>query len=165
MAMEEKQLLLKDLCARLPYGVKYCRYSWNYEWDQEMPVVEILEDIDKDGYINYRKVYKVEDIKPYLRPMESMTEEDLISYANYDFANDDTYKIVDYRCPPGRGFINLYCSSIRHPEERPVIFQRTRTSPLENWRGIDWLNEHHFDYRNLIKMGLAIKAPDGMYNF
>lgn len=73
-------MLLKDLCARLPYGVKYCRDSWNYEWDQEMPVIEVLEDIDKEGYINYRKVYKVWDIKPYLRPMSSMTEDEKYIY-------------------------------------------------------------------------------------
>ena len=41
-----------------------------------MSVVEALEDIDKDGYINGTKVYKVWDIKPYLRPMSSMTEEE-----------------------------------------------------------------------------------------
>ena len=29
---------------------------------------------------------------------------------------------------------------------------------------IDWLNIHHFDYRGLIKEGLALVAPDGMYN-
>lgn len=80
MIQEEKQLLLKDLSARLPYGVKYCRDSWNYEWDQEMSVVEVLEDIDKDSYINYYKVYKVDDIKPYLRPMSSMTEEEVEKY-------------------------------------------------------------------------------------
>jgi len=76
MTQEDKELLLKDLCARLPYGVKFVRESWNYEWDQEMSVVEILEDIDKDGYINHTKVYTVEEIKPYLRPMESMTEDE-----------------------------------------------------------------------------------------
>ena len=27
----------------------------------------------------------------------------------------------------------------------------------------DWLNAHHFDYRNLIEKGLALEAPDGMY--
>ncbi len=80
MTREEKQILLKDLSARLPYGVKYCRDSWNYEWDQEMSVVEVLEDIDKDGYINYHKVYKVDDIKPYLRPMSSMTGSERIIY-------------------------------------------------------------------------------------
>ena len=76
MTQEDKQLLLKDLCARLPYGVKFLRESWNYELDQELSVIEILEDIDKDGYINNTKVYTVEDIKPYLRPKSSMTEEE-----------------------------------------------------------------------------------------
>ena len=28
----------------------------------------------------------------------------------------------------------------------------------------DWLNAHHFDYRGLIEKGLALEAPDGMYN-
>ena len=72
---ENKELVLKDLCARLPYGIKFLRESWNYEWDQELSVIEVLEDIDKDGYINNTKVYEVGDIKPYLFPMSSMTEE------------------------------------------------------------------------------------------
>ena len=75
MTQEHKELLFKDLCARLPYGIKFLRESWNYEWDQELSVIEILEDIDKDGYINKAKVYNVEDIKPYLFPLSSMTEE------------------------------------------------------------------------------------------
>lgn len=76
MTQEEKQLLLKDLCVRLPYGVKFLRESWNFEWDQEMSVIEVLENIDKDGYINHTMIYRVEDIKPYLRPLSSMTEEE-----------------------------------------------------------------------------------------
>ena len=75
MTQEHKELLFKDLCARLPYGIKFLRESWNFEWDQELSVIEILEDIDKDGYINKTKVYNVEDIKPYLFPLSSMTEE------------------------------------------------------------------------------------------
>ena len=71
----DKELLLKDLCARLPFGIKFLRESWNFETDQELSVIEVLEDIDKDGYINNTKVYKVEDIKPYLFPLSSMTEE------------------------------------------------------------------------------------------
>ena len=71
----DKELLLKDLCARLPYGIKFLRESWNFETDQELSVIEVLEDIDKDGYINNTKVYKVEDIKPYLFPLTSITEE------------------------------------------------------------------------------------------
>lgn len=85
MTREDKKLLLKDLCARLPYGVKFLRESWNYEWDQELSVIEVLEDIDKDGFINNTKVYTVEDIKPYLRPMSSMTENERKEYNEYLF--------------------------------------------------------------------------------
>lgn len=28
---------------------------------------------------------------------------------------------------------------------------------------IDWLLAHHFDYRGLIPMGLALEATEGMY--
>ena len=84
MTKEEKELLLKDLSARLPYGVKFLRESWNYEWNQELSVIEVLEDIDKDGYINNTKVYTIEDIKPYLRTMSSMTEEEYNEYRNID---------------------------------------------------------------------------------
>ena len=75
MTQNDKDLLLKDLCARVPYGVKYMRYSWDYDTDQELPVIETLECADKDGYINHRRVYTVDDIKPYLFPLSSMTEE------------------------------------------------------------------------------------------
>ena len=75
MTQEDKELLFKDLCARLTFGIKFLRESWNFETDQELSVIEVLEDIDKDGYINNTKVYKVEDIKPYLFPLTSITEE------------------------------------------------------------------------------------------
>lgn len=94
MDEENKNLLLKDLCARLPYGVKFLRESWNYEWDQEMSVIEVLEDVDKDGYINNAKVYNVEDIKPFLRPMSSMTDEEHEEYRKYvKEVNGFTYNI------------------------------------------------------------------------
>lgn len=105
MTQEDKELLLKDLCARLPYGIKFLRESWNYEWDQELSVIEVLEDIDKDGYINRTKVYNVEDIKPYLRPMSSMTEEEKeeycqlqqrIIYNSKGVVNEDVTKYINY---------------------------------------------------------------------
>ena len=97
MPQEHKELLLKDLCARLPYGVKFLRESWNYEWDQELSVIEVLEDIDKDGYINNTKVYNVEDIKPYLFPLSSMTEEQEKEWL-YTLSSDYhiTYDTVDW---------------------------------------------------------------------
>ena len=93
----DKELLLKDLCARLPYGIKFLRESWNYEWDQELSVIEVLEDIDKDGYINNTKVYDVGDIKPYLFPMSSMTDEQKQEYLHITerWMHESSYSIGD----------------------------------------------------------------------
>ena len=97
MTQEDKELLLEDLRAILPYGIKFLRESWNYEWDQELSVIEVLEDIDKDGYINNTKVYNVEDIKPYLFPLSSMTEEQEKEWL-YTLSSDYhiTYDTVDW---------------------------------------------------------------------
>ena len=97
--IEEKQLLLKVPSSRLSYGVKFLRESWNYEWNQELSVIEVLEDIDKDGYINNTKVYTVEDIKPYLRPMSSMTkeeEDEFVSFTDtmFRFGEDDSLCVL-----------------------------------------------------------------------
>ena len=104
MSQEDKDLLLKDLSARLPYGVKFLRESWIYEWDQELSVIEVLEGIDKDGYINNTKVYTVEDIKPYLRSMSSMTEEEYNEYRNID--NRSYSCPIDYAHIPAQERIN-----------------------------------------------------------
>ena len=71
MKQEEKELLLKDLSSRLPYGVKIC-YIFNEE-----ECVSTIEKIDTFGYIwdNYNGCYHVREIKPYLFPMSSMTKE------------------------------------------------------------------------------------------
>ena len=105
MTKEHKELLFKDLCARLPHGIKFLRESWNYEWDQELSVIEILEDIDKDGYINKAKVYNVEDIKPYLFPLSSMTDEEKEEYCQLQqriiynckgVVNEDVTKYINW---------------------------------------------------------------------
>lgn len=104
MTQEEKQLLLKDLCGRLPYGVKV---QWVTETTE---LIGIIEDIAQVGYdINDYDVAAIEDIKPYLRPMSSMTEEEenewmklgfkvlkkgVSSIIEYDWLNDHHF---DYR--------------------------------------------------------------------
>lgn len=64
MTQENKELLLKDLCARLPYGVilNCCNL-----------VGEKLYTIDSNGLVN--NDYDLEEVKPYLFPLSSMTEE------------------------------------------------------------------------------------------
>ena len=81
MTQEDKELLFKDLSSRLPYGVK-CWASYN-----KFPttLVEVNADTVGDNlFIVTVKLKKtglnspslIEDIKPYLRPMSSMTEEE-----------------------------------------------------------------------------------------
>ena len=69
MTQEEKQLLLKDLCSRLPYGVKFQGEDSN------------VYTLDAANYF----ALQVEDVvfKPYLRPMSSMTEEERQDFAHY----------------------------------------------------------------------------------
>ena len=71
MTQEEKQLLFKDLCARLPYGVIVHRYSDNCYSDK----CDISID-NVDDFVYFLEYSEGEEFKPYLRPMGSMTEEE-----------------------------------------------------------------------------------------
>ena len=70
MTQEDKELLLKDLCARLPYGVKVQRYSY----ENDIETIETLREIDSDGYMSTLECETLTPIsKPYLFPLSSMT--------------------------------------------------------------------------------------------
>lgn len=133
MTQEEKDLLLKDLCSRLPYGVgiildgqtTYYRVI-DIDFDKEVVVVK-----PKDRKLIGIGCLGFEDFKLILRPMSSITEEEKTEYfllKHKDNDRDDNIILTD---------------------EASAI--------------IDWLNAHHLDYRGLIEKGLAIKAPENMY--
>ena len=89
MTKEDKELLLKDLCARLPYGVK-------------MNVHHYYEDND-DGIITLDVfwLYDIQigskwEIKPYLRPMSSMTEEEWKEYLNLAPFTNGWFAVMDW---------------------------------------------------------------------
>ena len=77
MKPEDKELLLKDLCARLPYGVKV-QYNGSS--------IRLIQAIGKEGNEPYFKSKEVAgwldvgSCKPYLRPMSSMSEEEQKEY-------------------------------------------------------------------------------------
>ena len=137
MTQEQKDLLLKDLCARLPYGVKV---QVDLQSDTYSPIVckvcsvECAEigsafigvETSPDTYNEFREFL----CKPYLFPISSMTEEqkkeyDSIIYHNVELHWDRYYDVID---------IDWY--EVLH----------------------DFYNKYHFDYRGLIPMGLAIDA-------
>lgn len=136
MKQEDKEILIRDLCGRLPYGVKAYIKNWSKLDRKYYEGVYTVESIDPSlnnifadserssvevivGYDDY-------EIKPYLFPLSSMTDEELEDYQKI--------KMIDWVHGDINGtFINA-----------SLI--------------VDWLNAHHFDYRDLIDKGLAIDA-------
>ena len=91
MTKEEKQLLLTDLCARLPYGVKV-QHNIEKEIFGDVEQIEAEGDIDLSYYDEEIEIWKlcctsIDNIKPYLRPMSSMTEEEKKELGNLVAAN------------------------------------------------------------------------------
>lgn len=70
MTQENKELLLKDLCARLPYGVKV-----NNEIQGDFVIYGICENYIFARTTTSHADFRIENIKPYLFPLSSMTEE------------------------------------------------------------------------------------------
>ena len=95
MTQEDKELLLKDLCARLPYNVKVLYNNEVFSIDY---ISAIYEEIKLDTSDNY--TLNISEIKPYLFPLESMTDEqekeynDLNSYELGCFPH--TEEALDY---------------------------------------------------------------------
>ena len=95
MIQEEKQLLLTDLCGRLPYGVKISAPDGN-----QTLVGNICTNGGGKVYTT-NMLYNISQVKPYLRPMSCMTEEERKKYAKLLFADlggvyEDYYKALDY---------------------------------------------------------------------
>lgn len=104
MTQEDRQLLLKDICARLPYGVK-AQYNNKKEIFGDVEQIEASGDIDLSYYDEETERWKlcctsIDNIKPYLRPMLSMTEEEHIKLkAVYDNGSNglfDEYSHIDW---------------------------------------------------------------------
>ena len=109
MTQEDKELLMKDLCARLPYGVMLS-ITHNEYTDETFNAR--LSDIDycgeikvRYGFEEYEQVFSLEQIKPYLFPLSSMTEEQSIYMEKNKLiiASSETEVIMN---PYGYDFLN-----------------------------------------------------------
>ena len=129
MTKEEKQLLLVDLSARLPYGVKF-NYGGYDGCDYKVVIIT-------STFIND---FPIEDCKPYLRPMSSMTEEEFENLKEYSGLKYDQLDLTSFQ----NGAYKILDFYLNEVPSGAVI------------RVFDWLNKYHFDYRDLIQMGLAI---------
>ena len=140
MELEEKDrdLLLRDLCARLAYGVKiqvpYDIYSGYY--------TETVWTIDNDKpfYVNDRGI---EYIKPYLFPLSSITKEMM--------EEPNIYGFFKYRDT---------IANVGHLESKDGVSEEIYTYiDIESISVLmEFFHSHHIDYRGLIEKGLAIDA-------
>lgn len=138
ITQKEKELLLKDLCGRLAYGVKITTTNRAVE-------LGILTGVSIKGKISVETkdadiVFECTEVKPYLRPMSSMTKEEEDEWCGFNV--DPLLEAVG---------------------ERHTRVEDLMLRAKSQYKPTEWLNEHHFDYRGLIPKGLAIEAPDGMY--
>ena len=131
MTQEEKELLLKDICSRLPYRVKFkFKYS---ELSSEIMRAIYLENYmiisSKDNSC------EINDIKPYLFPLSSMTEEQRAEYESLCIKETSEYS-------------DLY----------GIIFVKDHY--YDTVESIDYLYKNHFDIHGLIPIGLAIDCTN-----
>lgn len=145
MKQEDKELLLKDLCARLPYGVRYRHLAWDDEHGEDYIAVQIYS-INLSGYVSnyYDDVSDyIDNVRPYLLPLSSMTEEQL----------DELKEITDLKY--NRNDLELVEWTETH---KTLEFWLEEVPQYKVVEVFDWLNKNHFDYRCLIERGLAIDA-------
>ena len=135
---QEKDLLLKDLCARLPYGIK-CNVG-----DDKPYTLSRIEIDDKNGHLLDFKEKKdgldmqvyLSEVKPYLFPLSSMTEE---KKYNNPIGLSQMLTILASR--------DWEWITIKHRDLQKLI---------------DWFNKNHFDWRGLIEKGLAIDCTNNL---
>lgn len=131
MTQEQKDLLLKDLCARLPYGVKGKVSSRDCN-NRECDFVATIGGKLYDRFAVAQELwFDNVTIKPYLFPLSSMTEEQ--KEKALSLLRNCDYYLID--------------GIIKWLDNCPIEF-------------FDWCNKHHFDYRGLIEKGLAIDATE-----
>lgn len=157
MIQEDKDLLLKDLSSRISYGV-YVQTKISGGITTEGILWSIGYD-ETESYIFHKGSSLGYDIngdiiKPYLRSLSSMTEEEAKEIAIlHDIIDILSVKVtsnyIDVIIDDG------FCSTMTR-----TIWYDEIISSIEIF---DWCNKNHFDYRGLIEKGLAIEAPKGMY--
>lgn len=151
MKKEDKELLLQDLSMRLPYGVKCQAHNGTLicvNANNGIAVVQTDRGVRQVLIVN---------LKPYLRPMSSMTDEEKKDLLNYVVSKDSKYFEV---CSDGSiTDMSPDVQDFKSFELKWINFHPNTTS-----RNIGWLLKNHFDFCDLIPKGLALEAPKDMYN-
>ena len=148
---KHKELLLKDICARLSYNV-ICQVEFKENGKYNSKVMLLSGIFTDEAYFTAKdgSIYSNE-YKPYLFPLSSMTEEqerELLDLTGYKS------ECTAYCGFDSMGYYIKNVGEFEYEEDQhSFIF-------YPDYIGLDWFNKNHFDYRSLIKKGLAIDATD-----
>ena len=143
MTQENKELLLKDLSARIPYQPLCKKIDTKDDFCEcDGPLGYSLRDLVGNNVI----------IKPYLRPMSSMTEEEAFEMFNVIYPNITplTFEGLNDRI--------RFTGTNKEGDYLRIVLFFNKVYSLEQ---IDWLNANHFNYR--LPPHLFIEAPEDMY--
>lgn len=137
MDEKDKKLLFIDISGRVAYHIKV---RAPYDNASVIGLTHRKGVLNKKEYqyidiITDKQTYPIQYVKPYLRPMSSMTEAERNEY--FSLKMQETERVA--------------LAEIERPEAVSEI--------------LDWLNSHYFDYRDLISKRLALEAPEQMYKF
>lgn len=151
MDKKDKDILLNDLCGRIPYEV-ILEVTFDTEADEcqnPYPMVSLSADsvVIETEYHRYN--IPIEKVRPYLRPMSSMTKDEMDYVNEHFFDKSDNFKIDDVG--------EMYVS----PQPHDTVYTLSLKHQADYF---EWLNSRHFDYRNLISKGLAYEADSTMYD-
>ena len=148
MIQEQKELLLKDLCARLPYGVVCADVYTDEKFINKWNILAIDGTYGNEFVqvciSNCEKIYgyktSITNIKPYLFPLSSMTEEQWNNAPRVDLTN---FTFESFKC----GCFTLASYTCENNLHDLLEF-------------INWLYKNHFDVNGLIPLGLAKDATN-----
>ena len=148
MTQEDKDFLLKDLCARLPYGVKGLALGSRDDTISVLIPVEHPLVKTTTGLVCHLGTGQ---FKSYLRSMSSMTEEEKRELL-YTIVGKDATKYFQVLSDGSIDNTDAAHQDLHNFTMHWINFDGSNTASY-----IDWLNAHHFDYRGLIPMGLTIR--------
>ena len=140
MTKEKEKLLELDISYRLPF------HKLIVKWGEEnfnildigfgrVTLVKPLMSITSGAPL-------IHEVKPYLRPLSSMTEEEK-EELRLEHEKDE----------------RLFIECINKSKQG----DNSMRGKVITHYAADWCNKNNFDYRGLIPMNLALEAPEGMY--
>lgn len=165
---EERKMLVADLCAKIPYGVKASCYRQTEKGAVcECEKADIVSYDVRTGLFSAvadkcSGNYTVDGIVPYLRPTKNMTAKERNELINYVTNCPQGCKYFTVN-PDGAIWGDGYGEKRVEMNINSFEMFTVNFVPMAIMRYQEWMDSRHFDWRGLIGRGLALEADEGLY--